>query len=59
MQNYCLDTLEYLLQANFTRMDSIENKKKRESNQKEVIVRLKLLGYMAMLAESSGCILKK
>lgn len=59
MQNYCLDTLEYLLQANFTRMDSIENKKKRESNQKEAIVRLKLLGYMAMLAESSGCILKK
>lgn len=59
MQNYCLDTLEHLLQANFTRMDSLENKKKREINQKEAIVKLKLLGYMAMLAESSGCILKK
>lgn len=59
MQNYCLDTLEYLLQANFTRMDSIENKKKREVNQKEAVVKMKLLGYMAMLAESSGCILKK
>lgn len=59
MQNYCLDTLEYLLQANFTRMDSIENKKKREVNQKEAIIKLKLLGYVAMLAESSGCILKK
>lgn len=59
MQNYCLDTLEYLLQANFTRMDSVENKKKREVNQKEAIIKLKLLGYVAMLAESSGCILKK
>ena len=59
MQNYCLDTLEYLLQANFTRMDSIENKKKREINQKEAVVKMKLLGYMTMLAESSGCILKK
>lgn len=59
MQNYCLDTLEYLLQANFTRMDSIENKKKREVNQKEAVIKMKLLGYMAMLAESSGCILKK
>lgn len=59
MQNYCLDTLESLLQANFTRMDSIENKKKREINQKEAVIKMKLLGYMAMLAESSGCILKK
>lgn len=59
MQNYCLDTLESLLHANFTRMDSIENKKKREINQKEAVIKMKLLGYMAMLAESSGCILKK
>ena len=59
MQNYCLDTLEYLLQANFIRMDSLENKKRREENQKEAIVKLKLLGYIAMLAENSGCILKK
>ena len=59
MQNYCLDTLEYLLEANFIRMDSIENKKKREEYQKEAIVKLKLLGYIAMVAESSGCILKR
>lgn len=59
MQNYCLDTLELLLEANFIRMDSQINKTKREELQKESIVKLKLLGYVAMLAESSGCILKK
>ena len=30
MQNYCLDALENLLEANFIRMDSIENKTQRE-----------------------------
>lgn len=59
MQNYCLDTIEYLLEANFTRMDSIANKAKREHYQKEAIVKLKLLGYIAMVAEGSGCILTK
>ena len=59
MQNYCLDTLEYLLQANYLRMDSIENKKLRESYQKNAIIKLKLLGYIAMVSESVGCILKK
>lgn len=59
MQNYCIDTLEYLLEANFIRMDSQENKISREDFQKRAIVKLKLLGYVAMVAESSGCILKK
>lgn len=59
MQNYCIDTLEYLLQANFIRLDSKENKRKRESFQKEAIIKLKLLGYTSMLAETSSCILKK
>lgn len=59
MQNYCLDTLELLLEANFIRIDSQTNKNKREEYQKEAIVKLKLLGYVAMLAETSGCILKK
>lgn len=59
MQNYCLDTLECLLEANFIRMDSTENKIKREELQKEAIVKLKLLGYVSMVAENSGCILKK
>lgn len=59
MQNYCLDTIEYLLEANFIRMDSTTNKSKREHYQKEAIVKLKLLGYIAMVAENSGCILTK
>ena len=59
MQNYCIDTLEYLLEANFIRMDSQENKISRKDFQKKAIVKLKLLGYVAMVAENSGCILKK
>lgn len=59
MQNYCLDTLEFLLEANFIRMDSQTNKTKREKLQKEAIVKLKLLGYVAMVAENSGCILNR
>lgn len=59
MQNYCLDTIENLLQANFIRLDSLDNKLKREEYQKQAIIKLRLLGYIAMLAEISGCILKK
>lgn len=59
MQNYCLDTLECLLEANFIRMDSPEKKAKREELQKEAVVKLKLLGYVSMVAENSGCILNK
>ncbi len=56
MQNYCLDTIEYLLKANFLRMDSNTNKLERERFQREAIVNLKLLGYIAMVAETSNCI---
>lgn len=59
MQNYCLDTIECLLEANFIRLDSATNKEKRENYQKEAIVKLKLLGYISMVAESSGCILTR
>lgn len=59
MQNMCLDTLEILLQANFVRIDSEENKKKREEYQKDAIIKLKMLGYISMIAENSGCILKR
>ena len=59
MQNMCLETLELLLQANFIRIDSIENKKKREEFQKDAIIKLKMLGYISMVAENSNCILKR
>ena len=59
MQNYCLDTLELLLQANFVRIDSLESKQKREEYQKEAIIKLKMLGYISMVAESFNCILMR
>jgi len=59
MQNYCIDTLENLLQANYIRIDSINNKIKREDLQKQAIVKLKLLGYISLVAFNSSCILKK
>ena len=59
MQNMCLETLELLLQANFIRIDSIENKRKREEFQKDAIIKLKMLGYISMVAENSNCILKR
>lgn len=59
MQNYCLETLELLLKANYIRMDSLEKKQQRSEYQKEAIIKLKLLGYISMVAENAGCILKK
>ena len=57
MQNFCLEALDGLLHANFIRMDSADNKKCREKYQLDAIIKLKMLGYMAMLAENAGCIL--
>jgi len=59
MQNYCIDPLENLLQANYIRIDSINNKLKREELHKQAVVKLKLLGYISLLALNSSCILKK
>lgn len=57
MQNYCLDVLEDLIRANFIRMDSAINKKTRETHQLNAIIKLKMLGYIAMTAENFKCIL--
>ncbi len=59
MQNLTLEVLELLLQANFVRIDSIERKKEREEFQKNAIIKLKMLGYISMVAENSGCILSR
>ena len=59
MQNLSLEILKLLLQANFVRIDSLDNKKKREEYQKDAIIKLKMLGYIAMVAENSKCILSK
>lgn len=59
MQNYCLDALEFLLKANFIRLDTLPHKERREEYQTEAVIQLKLLGYMAMVSESVGCILPR
>ena len=57
VQNLSLELLK--LQANFVRIDCLENKKKREEFQKDAIIKLKMLGYISMVAENSNCILSK
>lgn len=59
MQNLCLDTIELLLKANFTKMDNDIKKEERADFQKEAIIKLKMLGYISMLAQSSQCILMR
>ena len=59
MQNICLNILELLLRANFTKLDSESNKEQRAGYQKEAIIQLKMLGYIAVLSQNSGCILMK
>lgn len=59
MQNLSLEILELLLQGNFARIDCLENKKKREKFQKDAIIKLKMLGYISMLAENCNCILSR
>lgn len=59
LQNFCLDIVADLLGANFIRMDCADNKKRRETLQTDAIVKLKMLGYVALLAQNAGCILMR
>lgn len=59
MQNYCLDCLENLIEANSLKMDSAKNKDKRKDCQHNAFLKLKLLGYISFLALENECILKK
>ena len=59
MQNYCLDCVENLIEANSIKMDSVKNKEKRRECQRMAFLKLKLLGYMSFLALENQCILKK
>lgn len=59
LQNYCLDCLEYLIEANTLRMDSTKNKDKRKDCQHNAFLKLKLMSYMSFLSLESGCILRK
>ena len=59
MHNLCLDALQDMFRANFIRQDCIENKKQRERYQTDAIIKLKMLGYIALLSENAGCILTR
>lgn len=59
MQNHTLDALENTINANFINMSDASRKALREKYQQNAIVKLKMLGYVAMLSESVGCILPK
>lgn len=57
MQNMCLEALELMYHANSIMQNSIENKKRREQLQTNAIIKLKMLGYISLLAENAACIL--
>lgn len=59
MQNYSLDCIENLIEANSIRMDSAKNKERRRECQRIAFLKLKLLGYISFLALENQCILKK
>ena len=59
MQNLVLDCLQNLLKANFIRLDSDINIRQRKNLQQEAVINLKMVGYIALLAENAGCILGK
>ncbi len=59
LQNYCLDALENLIEANSLQMNNAKNIDRRKECQHTAYLKLKLLGYMAFLSLESQCILKK
>lgn len=62
MQNLALDVIENLYQANavFVRNTNDMNRiERRKFFQKEAYVKLKLLGYIALMAREQQCILPK
>lgn len=59
MHNFCLDAVQDLLNANFIKADTAENKKQRENYQTGAIIKLKMLAYVSMVAENAGCILAR
>lgn len=57
MQNYCLDALQDMLNANFIRPADAENRRLRAQYQTDALIKLKMLAYVAMVAQNAGCIL--
>ena len=59
LQNLSLDAIENLLRANFVKLDTPSNIKKRAELQSEAIVSLKMVAYIALLADTADCILTR
>ena len=59
LQNYALDCIENLFEANFIKLDTNEHIAQREAFQSKAIVRLKMVAYTALIAETAGCILPR
>jgi len=59
MQNFGLEVIQSLIKANFIHLDTENNKNERERLQQSAVINLKMLGYIAMVAENAGCILAK
>lgn len=59
MQNFCLDAVQDMLNANFIRAETQEQKKERAQYQTNAIIKLKMLAYIALLAENAKCILTR
>jgi len=59
MTNLCLDALQDMMRANSVRQDCEENRRRREDCQASAIIRLKMLGYIALLSENAGCLLSR
>ncbi len=57
LHDLCIDALDCMYHANAIKQDSPANKQRREQYQTDAIIKLKLLGYMALLAENAACIL--
>jgi hypothetical protein len=57
MQNLCLDAISNMFFANAIHADCPANKNQRERYQTDSIIKLKMLGYIALLSENAGCIL--
>lgn len=57
MQNLCLESIECMYQANSIIQNSVEAKNRREAFQTNAIIKLKMLGYISLLAQNASCIL--
>lgn len=59
LHNCCLEMLEDLFKANATSLTSYESRARRKDFQLDAFAKMKLIGYLALLACENECILPK